>query len=63
MACAAAKASEASSVRADAPFLNALAFVELYGLERVKGALCVSHGEHFRAYRSVAEQRAKNADS
>lgn len=63
MACAAAKASESGSVRADAPFLNALAFVELYGFDRVKSALCWNHQGHLRRYRAVAEQRANAEDS
>lgn len=62
LACKFAQTSETVSVRADVPALNMLAFAEIYGLERVKSALCASHGDHFRQYRNLAEGRARQFD-
>jgi hypothetical protein len=59
-ACAAGEtgASLGAPIRTDIPFVNALAAAEVHGAERVRNALCASHGEMLRSMRELHEGRA-----
>jgi len=63
--CFACSAGEAGSsigapIRTDIPFVNAIAATEVHGAERVRNALCASHGAMLRQMRELHEGRANS---